>query len=146
MSLVRCCGPAIEALVVVGQPRRQAMVMNGCWPPADEGSGHDRWVSENDADKCVLMGHADKCGGMQELKWWPRCILILFISMGRMRGSFCFAAMNVLAVVMNTQQQWRQVWWEMGCSEAMAMRRFVLPLKPRFMFQFVRNRAPSHGR
>ena len=53
------------------------MVMNGCWSPADEGSGHDRWVSENDADKWVLMGHADKCGGMQELKWWPRCTVYI---------------------------------------------------------------------
>ena len=68
------------------------MVMNGCWSPADEGSGHDRWVSENDADKWVLMGHADKCGGMQALKWGN--MYILFISMGRMRGNFCFAAME----------------------------------------------------
>ena len=59
-------------MVGAGQPRRQAMVMNGCWSPAAEGSGYDRWVSENDADKWVLKGHANKCGGMQELRWCPR--------------------------------------------------------------------------
>ena len=55
----------------------------------------------------VLMGHADKCGEMQELGWW------LFTSIGHKQGRCCFPAMDVTAMVVNTQQQWRQVWWEM---------------------------------
>ena len=50
----------MKALVGAVQPRRQAMVMNGCWAPADGCSGHDRGVSENDADKWVLIGHTHR--------------------------------------------------------------------------------------
>ena len=88
------------------------MVMNGCWSPADECSGHDRWVSENDADTWVLIGHTHRQVWRDARVEVVAQMYILFISMGRMRGSFCFAAMNVIAVVMNTQQQWRQVSWE----------------------------------
>ena len=72
----------------------------------DGGSGHGRWVSDNGADKWVMMGYANKCGGMQELGWW------LFTSMGHKQGTCCFAAMDVIARVVKKQQQSRQVWWE----------------------------------
>ena len=41
----------------------------------------------------VMMGYANKCGGMQELGWW------LFTSMGHKQGTCCFATMDVLALV-----------------------------------------------
>ena len=59
----------------------------------DGGSGHGRWVSDNGADKWVMMGYANKCRGMQELGWW------LFTSMGHGQGTRCFAAVDVVALV-----------------------------------------------
>ena len=53
-------------------------------------------MSDNGADKYVMMGYASKCGGMQELGRW------LFISMGDKQGTCCFAAMDVTAPVVKT--------------------------------------------
>ena len=83
----------MQAAVGAGQPHRRGIVMNVCWSPKDGGSGHDRWVSDNGADKWVMMGYANKCGGMQEFGQW------LFTSMGPKQGTCCFAAMDVLALV-----------------------------------------------
>ena len=78
----------MQAVVGVGQPHRRGNVMNVDWSPMDRSSGHDRWVSDNCADKWVMMGYANKCGGMQEFGWW------LFTSMGHKQGTCCFAAMD----------------------------------------------------
>ena len=86
----------MQAFVGVGQPHRRGIVMNVCWSPKDGGSGHDRWVSDNGADKWVMMGYASKCRGMQELGWW------LFTSMGHKQGTCCFAAMDVTALVVKS--------------------------------------------
>ena len=67
--------------------------MNVDWSPMDRSSGHDRWVSDNCADKWVMMGYANKCGGMQEFGWW------LFTSMGHKQGTCCSGAMDVLVLV-----------------------------------------------
>ena len=67
--------------------------MNVCWSPKDGGSGHDRWVSDNGADKWVMMGYANKCGGMQEFGWW------LFTSTGHEQGTCRSGAMDVLVLV-----------------------------------------------
>ena len=81
--------------------------MNVCWSPKDGGSGHDRWVSDNGADKWVMMGYANKCGGMQELGWW------LFTSMGHQQATgLLLCSHGCHCSGCEKQQQWRQVWWE----------------------------------
>ena len=82
----------MQAVVGVGQPHRRGIVMNVCGSPLDGGSGHDRRVSDNGADKWVMMGYANRCGGMQKFGWW------LFTSMGHKQGTCCFAAVETSVV------------------------------------------------
>ena len=59
----------------------------------DGGSSHGRWVSDNGADKSVMMGYASTCGWMQKFRWW------LFTSVGHKQGTCCFAAVDVISLV-----------------------------------------------